>query len=272
MAVNRISSGWENAMGRIEEFELPIEPLAQSPRKIWVYLPDDYDESRKRYPVLYMFDGHNLFDDSLATYGKSWGIRDYLDGTHLPLVVIGQDCNHTGNARLEEYSPFQPDSHTWIGKLNARGEITGEWFAHTLKPACEKRYRISKNRKQVGIAGSSMGGLMSMYMIAKYNDLYSKAACVSSTMDIYADQITDLIDHSSFSHDTRIYLDFGSNEVKAKKTFARCMDYLLRINHAYTEQGCHTFPNVVVGGTHSEASWETIVPLFLEFLYPELYQ
>ena len=116
MAVNRISSGWENAMGRIEEFELPIEPLAQSPRKIWVYLPDDYDESRKRYPVLYMFDGHNLFDDSLATYGKSWGIRDYLDGTHLPLVVIGQDCNHTGNARLEEYSPFQPDSHTWIGK------------------------------------------------------------------------------------------------------------------------------------------------------------
>ena len=242
MAVNRISSGWENAMGRIEEFELPIEPLAQSPRKIWVYLPDDYDESRKRYPVLYMFDGHNLFDDSLATYGKSWGIRDYLDGAHLPLVVIGQDCNHTGNARLEEYSPFQPDSHTWIGKLNAKGEITGEWFAHTLKPACEKRYRISKNRKQVGIAGSSMGGLMSMYMIAKYNDLYSKAACVSSTMDIYADQITDLIDHSSFSHDTRIYLDFGSNEVKAKKTFARCMDYLLRINHTAKPPGRPSFP------------------------------
>ena len=62
-------------MGKVKSLELPIKPLTQSPRTIYVYLPNDYDENRKeKYDVLYMFDGHNLFSDEVATYGKSWGI------------------------------------------------------------------------------------------------------------------------------------------------------------------------------------------------------
>lgn len=258
-------------MGRIETFSLDIHPLKQSPRKLYVYLPDGYDESDTIYDVLYMFDGHNLFDDSVATYGKSWGIKDYLDSIHLPLVVIGQDCNHTGHKRLEEYCPFKVENSNWFPCKSTCGEITAEWFAHTLKPECEKRYRIHSDRSHIGIAGSSMGGLMSMYMIAKYNKEYSKAGCVSSTMDIIVDQMIDLIDQSELSKDTRIYMDFGSKEVKNKTTFAKCVDYMLMINHAYQKHGCNTFPNVVVGGTHSEASWETIAPLMIEYLYPELF-
>ena len=155
-------------MGRIEVFRLGIRPLKQGPRKIYVYLPNDYDTSDRIYPVLYMFDGHNLFSDETATYGKCWGLKDYLDQNDIPLVIIGQDCNHTGNMRLMEYCPLEPEGETWFPEGQVCGSVTADWFVSKLKPACEKRYHIHSDRQNVGIAGSSMGGLMSMYGIAKY--------------------------------------------------------------------------------------------------------
>ena len=258
-------------MGRIETFRLGIAPLKQGPRLVYVYLPNDYDTSDRIYPVLYMFDGHNLFSDETATYGKSWGIRDYLDSAGLPLVVIGQDCNHTGDMRLMEYCPLPVSTDTWFPEGKVTGDITAEWFVSKLKPYCETHYRICSDREHVGIGGSSMGGLMSMYCIAKYNDVYSKAACLSSTMDITLEPLLELIQNSTIDPNTRIYMDFGSREVRSKNGFAEAVDRMLRINHEFQEKHCNTFPNVVVGGRHSEATWETLVPLFLQYLYPDLH-
>ena len=255
-------------MGKIKSFQLSIKPLTQSPRKIYIYLPNDYDENRnKKYDVLYMFDGHNLFSDEVATYGKCWGIKDYLDKTNIPLVVIGVDCNHTGRKRLDEYCPLPVDPNNWIQPIMPEGDITAKWFVNKLKPYCEKKFNIHSTREHVGIGGSSMGGLMSLYCIAKYNDIYSKAACISPTMDICLDELLSLIQVSNISPDTQIYMDFGSQEVKRKDRFAFCMDELLQINHAFSLHHASTYPNVVVGGTHSEASWETIVPVFIDYLY-----
>ena len=254
-------------MGTLQTFRLPIAPFKQNPRKIFVYLPDGYKESKCTYPVLYMFDGHNLFSDKTATYGKCWGIKEYLDSLHLPLVVIGQDCNHTGNRRLSEYCPVPVPEDSWIAPLKPCGEFTAEWFATVLKPECEKRFRIYKDRKHVGIGGSSMGGLMSIYCIARYNSVYGMAACVSSTMDINLQALLDTIDQSHISPDTKIYMDFGSNEIRSKLRTAEAIDNMLQINHSFQNKGCNTYPNLVVRGTHSEASWQTIVPLFLKYLY-----
>ncbi len=258
-------------MGTVRTFSLGVKPQTQSPRRIYVYLPTGYEKSSRIYPVLYMFDGHNLFFDETATFGKCWGIKDYLDSHNIPLVVIGQDCSHIDENRILEYCPYPNRTARWFPKGTVSGERTAEWFVKKLKPACEKRFRIHSDRDQVGIAGSSMGGLMSAYMISAYNDVYSRAACVSTTMDVCHRDIMDLIENSSFLSNTRIYMDFGSNEVKPKKKFAEFVDHMLEMNHAFTEKGCHTFPNVVVNGWHSEATWETIFPLFLEFLYPELF-
>ncbi len=255
-------------MSEIKTFTLSIKPLKQSPRKVYIYLPNGYNEKRKtKYDVLYMFDGHNLFLDSVATYGKSWGIKDYLDRANIPLVVVGVDCNHTGKKRLDEYCPLPVLEDSWIQPIYPQGDITADWFVNTLKPYCEKNFNIYSDRKHVGIGGSSMGGLMSLYCIAKYNDIYSKAACVSPTMDICLDELINLINQSEINKNTKIYMDFGSQEVKRKDRFAFCMDELLQINHAFSNHNCSTYPNVVVGGTHSEASWETIVPIFIEYLY-----
>ena len=259
-------------MGRIETFRLGIAPLKQSPRKVFVYLPDDYDVSERIYPVLYMFDGHNLFDDSTATYGKCWGIRDYLDACHLPLVVIGQDCNHTGDRRLLEYCPLPVETLEWFPDEKISGDVTAEWFVTRLKPYCEAHYRIAGDRAHVGIGGSSMGGLMSLYCIAKYNDVYSKAACLSSTLDITHQGLIETIRSSRISKNTRIYMDFGSNEVRTKRQYACSLDWMLKINREFQKKGCNTFPSTIVGGYHSEATWEKAVPVFLEYLYPELYR
>lgn len=255
-------------MSRIEEFSLDISPLSQNPRKIWVYLPSSYDHTKKKYDVLYMFDGHNLFDDNLATYGKSWGIKDYLDKTGIDLVVIGQDCNHTGTKRMDEYCPFAAERLFGDAPIHAEGDITAKWFAETLKKECEKRYRIYKTRNHTGIAGSSMGGLMSEYMVADYSHVYGAAACISPAHYYCWNALNQLIDENEIEP-CRVFLSFGSLEIGGRSEEA--MASLLTISNAFEKKGSHCHPYLQIGGNHSEASWEKMVPLFLEWMYPQLF-
>lgn len=92
----------------IEKWTTPIPKLSgREGRTVYVYVPDEAQENPEaRYPVLYMFDGHNVFFDSDATYGKCWGMKEYLESTNTPLIVVAVDCNHSpNNGRLSEYSP-----------------------------------------------------------------------------------------------------------------------------------------------------------------------
>ena len=258
-------------MSRIEEFSLDISPLTQSPRKIWVYLPESYDHTKKKYDVLYMFDGHNLFDDSLATYGKSWGIKDYLDKTGIDLVVIGQDCNHHGTKRMDEYCPMRAERLFGDDPITAQGDITADWFVNVLKKECEKRYRIYKTRNHVGIGGSSMGGLMSEYMAAKYSSVYGSAACISPAHYYCWDGLSSLIEHADIEK-CRVFLSFGSEEIKGDNDrWAIAMESLLEMSHQFEEKGCVCYPYLQKGGFHSEASWEKMVPVFLKWMYPHLF-
>ena len=105
-----------------------------------MYLPDQAQEDEDaRFPVLYMFDGHNVFFDEDATYGKSWGMGEYLDGTETPLIVVAVDCNHRPpNGRLNEYSPYTFDDPTF-GHITGYGRRFMRWMAHTLKPLIDER-------------------------------------------------------------------------------------------------------------------------------------
>ena len=257
-------------MSKVVEFTLPIEPFTQSPRKIWVYLPHSYsDKTTKKYPVLYMFDGHNLFFDNVATYGKCWGIKDYLDKTGLDLVVVGQDCNHIDNGRMHEYCPVTPKKVKGWEDTKKQGDITAEWFVNVLKPECEKRFSIHSDRNHVGIGGSSMGGLMSDYMACKYSDVFSKFASVSPATEFGFKECLRLIKNSHMHSNTRIYRSFGSNEIRGRKTEMKMIDILMQLSNAFSQKGCLVYNRIIVNGTHSEATWETIVPEFIDFLFPE---
>lgn len=155
----------------VETFDVSITPYGLT-RRTFVYLPDDWQTSGKKYPVLYMFDGHNLFFDSTATYGTCWGLKEYCDA-HPNWIIAAPECNHEGNKRLEEYCPYQSD---WFGGITGTGHEYMEWLTKEFKPMMDKRYPTLPGRANTAIGGSSMGGLMSLYALLQYNDTFSRAA------------------------------------------------------------------------------------------------
>ena len=161
----------------VETFDVSITPYGLT-RRTFVYLPDDWQTSGKKYPVLYMFDGHNLFFDSTATYGTCWGLKEYCDA-HPNWIIAAPECNHEGNKRLEEYCPYQSD---WFGGITGSGHEYMEWLTKEFKPMMDKRYPTLPGRANTAIGGSSMGGLMSLYAITVYNKVFSKAACLSPSV------------------------------------------------------------------------------------------
>jgi len=92
----------------VKKWNVLIPKLSgEKPRKAYIYLPESYEkEKEKRYPVMYMFDGHNVFVDEDATFGKSWGMKKYMDQSKKDLIIVAVECNHEDNRRLIEYSPL----------------------------------------------------------------------------------------------------------------------------------------------------------------------
>ena len=162
----------------VENFTAHITPFGLD-RNTFVYLPDDWQSSGRRYPVVYMFDGHNLFFDSTATYGTCWGLKEYMD-THPQAIIVAPECNHEGNARLEEYSPYD---FVWQEyDIKGRGKAYLDWMVQELKPLIDAKYPTLPDRENTAIGGSSMGGLMSLYGITAHNETFSRAACLSPSV------------------------------------------------------------------------------------------
>src|SRR5688572_5693584 len=127
-------------------------PQLNRTRRIWIYLPEDYATGTKRYPVLYMHDGQNLFNEATAFAGE-WGVDETLDTARKKCIVIGID--NGGLKRMNEYNPYDNDR---FGKGEGKQYI--DFIAKTLKPYIDKKYRTLKDKKNTIIAGSSMGGLI----------------------------------------------------------------------------------------------------------------
>ncbi len=227
-------------------------------RNVYIYLPIGYEyEDELSYPVLYMFDGHNAFFDSDATYGKSWGLGQYLDKTATPLIVVAVECNHSpDNARLSEYSPFDFDNPHY-GKYTGRGQETMEWFIRKLKPRVDREFRTLKDRDHTFIMGSSMGGLMSLYAVLKYNKVFSRAAALSPSIWVSLEKLQTLIRTVPLSPDTVIYMDYGSREMGFhagnEKSFSALGGEML-------SRRIHLTQRIVPLGDHCEASWEKQLP------------
>ena len=232
-------------------------------RTLHIYLPEDYEESDKRYPVFYMYDGHNLFRDEDATYGKSWGIEEFLDQSDYQMIVVGMECNHEKNYRLWEYCPYDFMDPVF-GEVKGQGREYMQWVVEELKPYIDENYRTLTEREYTAIGGSSMGGLMSIYTMMRHSDVFSKAACLSPYMyHVYDDLKEELEDMDANSH---IYISWGSYENRSKAIFARVTHQNLMIANQFSAKGAILYLNEVIKGNHSEAAWEKEVPVFMDFL------
>lgn len=239
-------------------------------RKLYIYLPEGYeDEPDRRYPVLYMFDGHNVFYDSHATYGKSWGMGNYLDRTKTPLITVALECHHGPNGeRISEYSPYD-FSEDLFGHVTGRGDETMQYYIEELKPKIDREYRTLPDREHTFLAGSSMGGLMALYGMFRYNDIFSKCAALSPSVFLCYKEMSAMVKMHSIAKDTTIYMDMGTEEIASgyeggtAEGFAAFGNLMFKEGYALTMR-------IIPGGSHCEASWEKQIPIFVNTLMHDL--
>lgn len=176
-------------------------------RQIRLYLPPGYASSGKRYPVLYMHDGQNLFDDATSFVGE-WKVDETLDALSkegkLELIVVGID--NGGDKRMTELNAWD---NTRFGQ--AEGRQYTDFIVKTLKPAIDAKYRTLPDRAHTAIMGSSMGGLASHYAIAQYPQVFSKAG-VFSPAYWTATPSFDFMAQHPLPKDARVYLLMGEKE------------------------------------------------------------
>ena len=246
---------------------------ANRPLHIWV--PDDYFLSEERYPVMYFFDGHNLFSDEDATYGKSWGMKAFLEGWGKQMIVVGIECGHDGEERLSEYLPYPANKQTYFSQFMPRGDETMQWIVQELKPVIDRDYRTIPFRECTGISGSSMGGLMALFAAVHYNRWFSKAACVSSSIGFCIRPLMKDMRECLMSADTRIYLSWGTREAHGIKDpdredrSSKTYGWNARVADQIKSCGAKAKLHCQVGGGHCEADWEKLVPTFMNFLWTE---
>lgn len=253
----------------VKTWEITIPELSgDETRRAYLYLPVSYRENAmKRYPVLYMFDGHNVFFDADATYGKCWGMKEYLDAVNSRVIVAAVECNHSpDHGRLKEYSPFS-FSDPELGSIEGKGRLTMDWLTGTFKPYVDRHYRTLKSREYTWIAGSSMGGLMSLYALLEYNDVFSRAAALSPSLWTDPEGLKRMIRNAGLCGDTVLYMDYGSEELSNHRGM---LGQFAEITSELLKKGICLESRVVPGGTHCEASWERQIPFFMQtLLYDE---
>lgn len=231
-------------------------------RRVYIYLPENCSTEQKRYPVLYMFDGHNVFFDDHATYGKSWGMAEYMQESGKELIIVAVECNHEGNKRLEEYCPMELDFPE-VGHIQGRGREYMDWMVHTLKPYIDAHYPTLTDRQHTALAGSSMGGLMALYGVCAYNHVFGKAACISPSFWISKDKVLQIVEDAQIATDSVIYIGYGSVELP---NHAPSSEALISVARLLLTGGVKVALKIIPGGAHNESSWQKQIPEFMEYL------
>ena len=253
----------------LDIFDVTLQKLTlDQPRRAYVYVPDlAAEDPALRFPVLYMFDGHNLFDDAEATYGKSLGLLEYMEATRTPLIIAAVECNHDpAGGRIIEYCPYtctMPD----FGLIKGKGKATMDFFATEFKPYIDANYPTLPGREHTFLGGSSMGGLMTLYGVMKYNQVFSRGAALSPSLWFGQEKLFSMLKNARVGTDTVLYMDYGQREMGFHKTMfhglAETASILLDKKINLT---CRLVPN----GNHNEASWEKQIPFFINTLMYDL--
>lgn len=267
-----------------EIFTMEIPQLSKS-RTIRVWKPSDYAEDfSKRYPVIYMHDGQNLFDQQTAAYGEIWDVHTAIEDAMQAkgfqgAIVVGID-NAPGLERLDEYSPWiceRLDDMKAMGEyqrdIGGDGMLYGNFIVETLKPYIDANYRTLTDRESTVIAGSSMGGFISLYLGVEHPDVFGKVGAFS-TAAWFADQsLMSHLQKIDTSKSTKWYLDVGTNETSNKNIENFNEIYVqgtLALEQALISLGVpQTDLKVVVeeDAPHFETAWARRFPTALAWLF-----
>lgn len=224
-------------------------------RTIRVFLPAGYATSKRKYPVLYMHDGQNLFTGN-TSFAGSWLVDSTLKTfpANKQTIVVGID--NSGQYRMAEYNAYTSKYAT-----KPDGDAYLAFMVNTLKPHIDSLYRTKKDVKHTAIAGSSMGGLISMYAAVKYPDVFGVAGVFSPSFWI-APQMYPLTTSAKLSLKQRYFLACGDQEGDEA-------DYVNKMDSVLTGKGFNRknvpAPLIMKGAKHNEAQWKVAFKAFYEW-------
>lgn len=235
-------------------------------RNVLVYLPPGYDEGTTQHPVLYLHDGQNLFDAATSFAGEEWGVDEtaqhlILAGAIESLIIVG--IYNTGEHRIDEYAPTVDPRHQRGGGADGYGRFIVE----ELKPYIDRTYRTLRDPEHTGLGGSSLGGLVTLYLGLKYPTVFSRLMVMSPS--VWWDQgvILRVVQSLRAKPSTRIWLDIGTKEGRFAPGHVRTLRDLL------IAQGWRLGDDLkflqVNGGKHTERAWAERIEPALRFLFPK---
>ena len=238
-----------------------VMPELDRQRTVRLYLPPSYQQSDKRYPVIYMHDGQNLFDDKTAFAGE-WGVDESLNQLAkkqgLEVIVVGID--NGGDFRMNELSPWE---NKRFGE--AQGEQYMDFVVEVVKPYIDTNFRTKTDRLNTAIMGSSMGGLISHYGVHAYPDVFSKAGIFSPSY-WYSQDVFAFTQFQKAQLDARLYVMYGDKEGDGMIADTNKMQRQLR------QQG-HPRQNMlfkrVPKGEHNEQLWRTEFSEAIQWLFQQ---
>ena len=248
----------ENVFILNEQF---LFPSLQRTRRLWVYLPKGYNKSQKHYPVIYMHDGQNLFDD-LHAFGSEWGIDETLDAERGNMIVIG--IENGAEQRMSEYMLYDhPDHGTADGQLYLKD------ICEVLKPFVDSVLRTKPEREYTCIAGSSMGGLISFYAGLYFPQLFGVVGIFSPALWLDAPRIfseVQVVAQKNISSDENLpfqrwYFYAGAME---SETMVAEVASMVKIFRQYPYMDI-TY-QIDAGGVHDEAVWKNYFPEFYKWI------
>lgn len=253
---------------RLHEFRSKI---FRNTRMLRVWLPPGYrdPDSVQRYPVLYLNDGQNLFENSTSFTGVEWQVdeaadRLVRDGEVLPLIVVGID--NTGHDRLREYIPYRTFSPR---VLRPAGKRYPEFLQREVMPFINQRYRTLKGPQYTGLGGSSLGGLISLYTAIAAPGVFGRLLVESPSLFVAGRQV---LRESERVRDWpgRVFLGIGTHETGRSDRNSDFVSDLLRLATTMRSAGLgdgRLLMEIGEGATHSEEAWARRFPQALKFLF-----
>ncbi len=235
-------------------------------RDLVVYVPPMYDaQPERRYPVLFMQDGQNLFDPETSFIkGNYWRLGETADELIAsqqidPLIIVG--IYNTGVHRIDEYTPLE-DKRLGGGQADGYGQMLVE----ELKPFIDHSYRTLPGAENCGLGGSSLGGLVSLYLGLRYTWMFSKLAVMSPSVWWHSRAILRTVAQIQRKPELRIWLDIGTREGRRALPDARALKRDL-IRKGW-KRGKDLGYMEAQGAEHSEWAWAQRVAPMLKFLFP----
>ena len=247
--------------------------LLNNDRDVIVYLPPGYDaDKQQRFSVLYLHDGQNLFDGATAFIpGQEWKVDETAEslikaGKIEPLIIVG--VNNTGKDRVNEYTPTQDAKY----KAGGSADLYGRMLIEELKPFIDSTYRTKSGASHTGLGGSSLGGLVSIYLGLKYPNVFGRVAVISPSVWWSDKQIVHFVEMLPKKPSLRIWLDIGTKESRSPEEASKTTNDVRLLNDTLVKKGWRAGKDLqyfeAKDAEHNERAWAARTPQILEFLFP----